>query len=91
MTDESDEFLPTRVSLLGRLKDWGDQQSWQDFCDTYHRLIHSVALKAGLTQDEAQDVVQETVLTVAKKAGDFRADRAKGSFKGWLMVITRRP
>lgn len=90
MSDESDEFLPTRVSLLGRLKDWGDQQSWQEFFDTYHRLIHSVALKAGLTQSEAQDVVQETILTVAKKIGDFRSDPAKGSFKGWLMVVTRR-
>ncbi len=81
MSEESDEFLPTRVSLLGRLKDWGDQESWQDFYDTYHRLIHSVALKAGLTQSEAQDVVQETVLTVAKKIADFRADPALGSFK----------
>ena len=90
MSEESDEFLPTRVSLLGRLKDWGDQESWQDFYDTYHRLIHSVALKAGLTQSEAQDVVQETVLTVAKKIADFRADPALGSFKGWLMVVTRR-
>ena len=84
MSDESDEFLPTRVSLLGRLKDWGDQRSWQDFYDTYHRLIHSVALKAGLTPTEAQDVVQETVLSVTKKIGDFRADPARGSFKGWL-------
>ena len=90
MSNESDEFLPTRVSLLGRLKDWGDQPSWQEFFDTYHRLIHSVALKAGLTQSEAQDVVQETILTVAKKIGDFRSDPAKGSFKGWLMVVTRR-
>ncbi len=90
MSDPSDEFLPTRLSLLGRLKDWGDQQSWQEFFDTYHRLIHSVALKAGLTPTEAQDVVQETVLSVAKKIGDFRADPARGSFKGWLMVITRR-
>ncbi len=90
MSVPTDEFLPTRLSLLGRVKDWGDQQSWQDFFDTYHRLIHSVALKAGLSPTEAQDVVQETVLSVAKKIGDFRADPARGSFKGWLMVITRR-
>ncbi len=61
MSDPIDEFLPTRLSLLGRLKDWGDQQSWQDFFDIYHRLIHSVALKAGLSPTEAQDVVQEAV------------------------------
>jgi RNA polymerase sigma factor (sigma-70 family) len=90
MTDESDEFLPTKRTLLNRLKDWGDQQSWQEFFDLYSRLIHSVALKAGLTRTEAEEVVQETILTVAKKIGEFRSDPALGSFKGWLMVITRR-
>jgi RNA polymerase sigma factor (sigma-70 family) len=76
--------------LLGRLKDWGDQKSWQDFFDTYWRLIYSVATKSGLSDAEAQDVVQETLLTVAKKIGQFKSDPAKGSFKGWLLLITRR-
>ena len=86
----SDEFIPTRASLLGRLKDWGDQKSWQDFFDTYWRLIYSVALKAGLSDAEAQDVVQKTLVTVAKKVGQFKSDPALGSFKGWLLLITRR-
>jgi RNA polymerase sigma factor (sigma-70 family) len=86
----SDEFIPTRASLLGRLKDWGDQASWQDFFDTYWRLIYSVATRAGLSDAEAQDVVQETLVTVAKKIGQFKSDPARGSFKGWLLLITRR-
>jgi RNA polymerase sigma-70 factor (ECF subfamily) len=86
----SDEFIPTRASLLGRLKDWGDQKSWQDFFDTYWRLIYSVATRAGLSDAEAQDVVQETLVTVAKKVGQFKSDPAIGSFKGWLLLITRR-
>jgi RNA polymerase sigma-70 factor (ECF subfamily) len=90
MANDGEEFIPTRRSLLLRLKNWGDQQSWQDFFDTYWRLIYSVALKAGLSDAEAQDVVQETVLTVARKVGDFKSDPALGSFKGWLLLITRR-
>jgi RNA polymerase sigma factor (sigma-70 family) len=86
----SNEFIPTRASLLGRLKDWGDEKSWQEFFDTYWRLIYGVALKAGLSDAEAQDVVQETLLTVAKKVGQFKSDPALGSFKGWLLLITRR-
>jgi RNA polymerase sigma-70 factor (ECF subfamily) len=88
MTHETDEFLPTRLSLLGRLRNWEDGRSWQEFFDTYHRLIHSVALRAGLTRAEAQDVVQETVLAVAKKVGDFQS-QGQGSFKAWLLMITR--
>src|SRR6266498_896673 len=90
MADEPDEFIPTRRSLLARLKNWDDQKSWQDFFDIYWRLIYSVALKAGLSDADAQDVVQDTVLTVAKKIGEFKSDPAIGSFKGWLMLITRR-
>ena len=56
-----------RASLLGRLKDWEDQTSWREFFDTYWRLIYTVARKAGLTAAEAQDVVQDTSLVVAKK------------------------
>ena len=44
----------------------------------------------GLTDAEAQDVVQETMLSVAKQMPRFKYDPALGSFKGWLLQITRR-
>jgi RNA polymerase sigma-70 factor (ECF subfamily) len=54
------DAIPTRYSLLSRLQKWDDQESWKDFFDIYWRFIYSVAVKSGLTEDEAQDVVQET-------------------------------
>ncbi len=75
-----DDFIPTRLSLLNRLKNWEDQRSWQDFFNTYWKFIYGVAIKAGLTDAEAQDVVQETVVTVAKKIKDFQLDAKRGSF-----------
>jgi len=81
--------LQTRWSLIGRLKDMDDQQSWQAFFDAYWKLIYSVALKAGLSDAEAQEVVQETVISVAKKMPEFKADPAVGSFKSWLLTLTR--
>src|SRR5438132_10138019 len=89
MVNGADGLLPTRWSLLSRLKSWDDQESWQEFFDTYWKLIYSVAVKAGLTEVEAQDVVQETVITVAKNLEQFKTDPAHGSFKGWLMHTTR--
>src|SRR5712692_9813138 len=90
MSANSDDSIPTRKSLLIRLKDWDDQKSWQEFFDIYWKLIHAVAIQAGLNEAEAQDVVQETVISVAKKMGEFKTDPAFGSFKSWLLVITRR-
>ncbi len=79
----------TRRSLIERLADWGDQQRWQEFFDTYARLIYSAACQSGLTDAEAQEVVQETVITVAKNIGRLKYDPAIGSFKAWLLQITR--
>jgi len=89
MHDPADELLPTRQSLLSRLKDWEDRDGWKDFFDTYWRLIYSVALKAGLTESEAEEVVQETVVSASKQMPKFQYDEA-GSFKGCLLQITRR-
>jgi RNA polymerase sigma factor (sigma-70 family) len=89
MDERPDELIPTRASLLQRLKDWGDQSSWQDFFDTYWNLIYGMARKAGLTTVEAEDVVQETMIVVAKQMPGFKYDPALGSFKGWLLTVTR--
>ena len=89
MPHEADELLPTRWTLIGRLKNLDDQESWREFFDLYWKLIYGVAIKSGLTQTEAQDVVQETLLSVSKNIKEFKADPARGSFKGWLLKLTR--
>ena len=85
----TDELIPTRATLLQRLKDWEDQAGWQDFFDTYWSLIFGLAIKSGLSQSEAEDVVQETLISVAKHMPTFQYDPAIGSFKGWLLNQTR--
>jgi len=81
--------LATRWSLLTRLKNWEDQDSWREFFDTYWRLLHNVALKSGLTDAEAQDAVQETILTVAKNIKKFKTNPDHGSFRAWLLNTAR--
>ncbi|MGH7969720.1 MAG: RNA polymerase sigma factor [Limisphaerales bacterium] len=73
---------------MSRLKNWGDQDAWKEFFDTYWKLIYNAAIRAGLSEAEAQDVVQETVIAVARNIPEFVYDPAKGSFKTWLMRQT---
>ena len=78
----------TRASLLERLRDWQDRDSWEDFFDTYWKLIYGTARKAGLSDDEAQEAVQETLISVSRRFPKFRYD-ARGSFRVWLRRLTR--
>ena len=83
------EWAPTRSSLLERLRVWNDHETWRLLFETYWKLIYGVALKGGLTAAEAQDVVQETMISVAKHMPTFEYDPAIGSFKTWLLNMTR--
>jgi RNA polymerase sigma-70 factor (ECF subfamily) len=75
--------------LLERIKEWEDRDGWKEFFDTYWGLIYGVARQAGLNDAEAQDVVQETIVAVAKNIGEFNYEPARGSFKSWLLQQTR--
>ena len=83
-----DELIPTRESLLSRLKDREDHESWAVFFDTYAKLIYGAAVKAGLRDAEAQDAVQETVISVMRSMPDFKYEAVCGSFKSWLLQLT---
>jgi RNA polymerase sigma factor (sigma-70 family) len=86
---DENELLPTRRSLIERLRDLGDQASWREFFDTYWKVLYGAAIRAGLSDQEAEDAVQETVIGVARRMEAFRYDPAVCSFKGWLMHVIR--
>lgn len=80
----------TRHSLLTRLKNPDDDTGWQRFFDTYASVIHALAVRSGLNAAEADDALQETLLSVAREMPGFKYDPAKGTFKSWLFQIARR-
>ena len=84
---KSDPLLATRQSLIARLQNWDDQKRWQEFFETYWQLIYHVACRAGLKDDEAQEVVQETCIAVAKNVTKY--DAKQGPFKSWLLNMAR--
>lgn len=85
----TEQLLPTRSSLLERIKSSSADESWSRFFRLYSKLIYHAAVQHGLSDAEAQEVVQETMIRVNKYIQEFQYDPARGSFKGWLMTLTR--
>src|SRR4051812_24389230 len=90
MSSSLNEFIPTRKSLLTRIRNPADDESWNDFFNTYWKLIYNASIQAGLGDAEAKDVVQETLIGVSKCIGEFEYNPEVCSFKSWLRVIVRR-
>ncbi len=88
MAKTPEDSYPTRPTLLERLKDPDDQKSWHEFADIYSKLIFGFALKAGLNEVEAQEVVQETLIAAVKNLPEFRYDPKVCSFKTYLLNLS---
>ncbi len=89
-SEASDPLKRTRASLVRRLKNWEDHESWKEFLALYGGLLRRVAMRSGLTESEADDAVQDTVITVAKTMSAFQYDRARCSFKTWLRHLAAK-
>lgn len=81
--------LETNPSLLVRIRDLDDAQAWNQFVEIYAPLIHDYGRRRGLQDADAADLAQDVLQAVARSAGRFEYDRTRGSFRGWLLTITR--
>ena len=85
-----DDSLATRASLLDRIRDVGNQASWREFFERYRGFIYGVARRKGLGHEDAEEVLQDTVVSVSKGLPRFVYRPEESSFRGWLTTITVR-
>src|SRR5437764_14866260 len=85
MVGNEHSSIQTRPSLLNRLKTGDDTASWQEFYRIYGKLVRDFAIQAGLTDTEADEVVQETAIAMARHLPDFCYDPKVCRFKTWLL------
>ena len=84
MLNDSPSSFRTDPSLLNRLKN--DQtESWQEFYTIYGKLVRDFAIGAGLTDTEADEVVQETAIAIARHLPEYHYDPSVCRFKTWLL------
>jgi RNA polymerase sigma factor (sigma-70 family) len=80
------EVPETRLSLLLRLRDRGDEGAWSRFVDLYGPLVYGQARRLGLSDADAADRMQEVLMAVAR--GVERYDAGRGPFRKWLYTVT---
>ena len=81
--------VETRSSLLKRLRHSCDQESWGEFVALYEPLIFGYVRSRGLSEDDAQDVVQNVFASLVQTLLGFELDRTRGRIRTWLWRVTQ--
>lgn len=79
----------TRSSLLLRVRNTADTESWREFVTLYEPLLLGYVRHQGLTESDAGDVVQEVFMALLRAMPQFQLDRERGRFRTWLWQVTR--
>ena len=79
----------TRASLILRLQNADDVAAWDEFVDLYGPVVFRVAKSRGFQPADADNVVQEVLLSVAQSVSKWLQREKRGSFRAWLLRIAR--
>jgi RNA polymerase sigma-70 factor (ECF subfamily) len=79
----------TRPSLLLRIRDGANHEAWRQFVGLYAPLVYQFGRKRGLQDADAADLTQLVFGEVARSINRLDYDPGRGSFRGWLLAVTR--
>ena len=83
MNEEMKSKQPDRE--LARLAAEGDAAAFEEIHSRYRRLVYSIALRMTRNPADAEDLTQESFISVLRHVGSFRGEAA---FSSWLYRLT---
>ena len=79
----------THPSLLVRIRDERDAQSWSRFVGIYAPAIYDFLKQKGLQDADAADLTQDVMASVAQAIKTFEYQPQRGKFRSWLFTVVQ--
>jgi len=79
-----DSANATRTTLLGRVCDYSDSESWNEFDALYRPMLMRYARARGLDDSTAEEIAQQCLVAIVKQIREFKRTR---SFRAWLRAM----
>lgn len=77
----------TSLSLLERLRNTDGESAWPRMAAIYSPLLRGWLLRFEVAATDADDLVQEVLLTVSREMPVFEHSGRGGAFRSWLRTI----
>ncbi|MBI5764015.1 MAG: sigma-70 family RNA polymerase sigma factor [Planctomycetes bacterium] len=80
----------THGTLLARIANPGDAEAWPEFCAKYEEMIRAFARRQGVMGANADDIVQDVLMSLSKAMPGFEYRPEKGKFRSYLKTVVVR-
>ncbi len=77
----------TSLSLLARAQADASDDAWQQVAELYALLLRSWLTRFEVPATDADDLIQEVLLTVSRELTRFEHSGRAGAFRSWLRTI----
>lgn len=83
------QFPETSQSLIARVKVSADETAWTEFLGIYQPVVYRMARRRGMQDADAQDVVQQVFVSIARAIERWTPGDDRPPFRAWLTTIAR--
>ena len=85
--DETDQYK-TRITLLQKVQNQQDDQSWSEFVSSYQDYIYAILRRMNVPVEDASDLLQQVLVKLWKKLPEIDIHKVK-RFRSYLAVTTK--
>ena len=86
--EKDDSIYKTRETLLEKIRDKHDDDSWEDFAYYYRKYIYMLCRRMNVNHHDSEEIIQKVLLNSWKALPDFKYNKNK-NFRGWLCRVTK--
>ncbi len=83
----TNDALTTTTALLHTLRTSDDGEVWDQFVARYTPILRAIARRLGLSEEDASDVAQQTLLQFVGGMRTGKYDRSRGRLRSWIVSI----
>lgn len=83
-----EDIYKTRKTLLKKIQDQNDDQSWEEFISIYRKYIFAVIRGMEIPKHDAGDILQEVILRLWNRIPEMDPTEIR-RFRSYLSTVTR--
>jgi RNA polymerase sigma factor (sigma-70 family) len=78
----------TRATLIQRVQNQQDEQSWEEFVRVYRRYIYAIIRSMNISEHDTEDILQQVLINLWNSLPKMDYNKIN-RFRSWLSTVTK--